>query len=351
MISSRQWFVQTLEYLKERCSRAAGSSAGIPPFMGARFTSVGRGPEPGLGDQPPAVLRRAVPRLVPARRRRASRATTQPIVPDEAALPIDPQDDVPAGFTTRPARRAGWVRRRPRRHGHVGDVVADAADRGPVGGRSRPVRAGVPDGPPPAGARHHPDLAVLHRAQVPPRARLAPVDATLRSAGSCWTRTARRCRSRRATSSCPRRCSSGTRRTPSGTGRGAPASGIDAAIRRAADEGRTPARDQDPERIAVRARDRAPRRAMSTEPLDLAMLASLARGRPRGDRGVRGYEHARALDVTERFFWGFTDDYLELVKQRAYGVARRRAARERRRSAPRAPSTCSSGCSRRSCRT
>jgi valyl-tRNA synthetase len=56
-----------------------------------------------------------------------------------------------------------------------------------------------------------------------------------------------------------------------------------------------------------------------SEPLDAAMLDRLAGVIGQCTRALDGYDHTGALAAAEEFFWFFCDDYLELVKGRAYG--------------------------------
>ncbi|UAJ81252.1 valine--tRNA ligase [Leifsonia sp. ZF2019] len=61
--------------------------------------------------------------------------------------------------------------------------------------------------------------------------------------------------------------------------------------------------------------------AQVTSPLDIGMLQNLAEVIADATAELDGYDHARALEIVETFFWTFCDDYLELVKERAYGEA------------------------------
>ena len=76
-----------------------------------------------------------------------------------------------------------------------------------------------------------------------------------------------------------------------------------------------------------------------TEPLDKSVLANLADVVQVATESFENFDYARAIERTEGFFWPFCDNYVELVKGRAYGAGSEQAVASARRTLVEALST------------
>jgi valyl-tRNA synthetase len=316
VISSRQWFVKTLQFKEELLARGR-ELRWHPPFMGARYASWVEGLNQDWAVSRQRYFGVPFPVWYPLDEH-GGVDHDHPIVPDESDLPIDPQDSVPPGYTAEQRDAPG---------GFTGDP--DVMDTWATSSCTPEIAARWGDDP---------DLfARLFPMDLRPQAHeiirtwlfYTVLKSHLEHGSLPWKHAAisgfvldpdrKKMSKSKGNVVTPleilERHSADAVRYWAGSAR----LGVDATF----DEqemkvGR---------RLAIKVLN-ASRFVLSidaepgaiSEPIDLAMLATLRGVVRESTDAFDDYEHARALAVTERFFWGFTDDYLELVKPRAYGA-------------------------------
>ncbi len=315
IITSRQWFIKTIEFRDGLLARGRDLSW-HPPYMLARYENWTNGLN---GDW--CVSRQrffGVPFPVWYGVSAEGRVDYgRPMVPREENLPIDPSTDIPDGYRAEQRGQPG---------GFVGDP--DIMDTWATSSLTPQIVCGWPDEP----ALFEQTFPMDLRPQAHDIIRTWLFDTVLRAHfehdSLPWTNTAisgwvldpdRKKMSK----------SKGNVVTPMALLEEHGSDGVRywaASGRPGTDTAFDPSQMRVGRRLAIKLLNASRFALASAEPqgpitaaVDRAMLRRLGDLVEEATRDLEGYDYARVLQRTEEFFWRFCDDYLELVKGRRYG--------------------------------